>query len=449
MKSSDFGDSFVWGAATAAYQIEGGATSDGREPSVWDTFAHTAGKTYENENGDVACDHYHRWPEDIALMREMGIKAYRFSLAWPRIIPQGRGTVNQKGLDHYDRLIDALLEANITPFATLYHWDLPQPLQDAGGWSERSTVDAFIKYVDVVMQRLGDRVPFWATHNEPSIHGFHGHYYGVHAPGLKDLSKALQAIHHMLLSHGYAVPIIRAANPSARVGIALNTVLSEPADDSESAQSAARRHDGQWNRWCLEPLSRGTYPDDIWELLGDAAPVIQDGDLAIINTPIDFLGINYYFRSRIIDDPLTPPFASKEAPLMPGTEYTACDWEVYPDGLRLILERIHRDYPMPAYYVTESGAAFNDAVSSDQHVADSQRQAYLEGHIHAANRAMRSGVPLCGYFVWSLLDNFEWEKGFSKRFGIIHVDFDTQQRIVKESGRWFQQWLKEHDASHA
>lgn len=442
--SIDFADTFLWGAATAAYQIEGGVTADNRGPSIWDTFAHTSGKISGNDNGDVACDHYHLWREDIALMRELGVNAYRFSIAWPRVMPQGRGAVNQNGLDYYDRLVDALLAAGITPFATLYHWDLPQALQDAGGWAERSTVDAFLNYTSVVTQRLADRVPYWMTHNEPSVHGFHGHYYGVHAPGLQQLPVAMQAMHHLLLSHGYAVPLIRSANKEAHVGIALNFVHCEPADDSQASKDATLRHDGQWNRWCLEPLVYGTYPQDVWELLGSAAPVIREGDLNIIQTPIDFLGVNYYFRSRIQHDPTALPFATREAPALTdaGGEYTACGWEVYPDGLKLLLERLNRDYPLPAYYITESGAAFDDIVTPDQLIRDSRRQAYLEAHFRAAAQAVRAGVPLRGYFVWSLLDNFEWGEGYSKRFGIIHVDFETQRRTIKESGRWFQQWLK-------
>jgi beta-glucosidase len=441
MRASDFPAHFVWGTATASYQIEGGATSGGRGTSIWDTFSHTAGKVRGNENGDVACDHFHRWPEDIALMRELGVNAYRFSIAWPRIIPEGRGAINQQGLDFYDRLVDALLEAHITPFATLYHWDLPQALQDAGGWVERSTIDAYLNYVSVVTQRLGDRVPYWVTHNEPSIQGFHGHYYGVHAPGIRHLPDAMQAIHHILLSHGQAVPIIRAANPSAEVGIVLNLVHCEPADDSQASQDAAKRYDGQWNRWCLEPLVYGTYPQDMWEVLGHAVPDIHTGDLAAIHTPIDFLGINYYFRARIIHDPATPPFATGEASMLPDAEYTACGWEVYPEGLRLLLERLHQDYPVPAYYIMESGAAFDDTIAPDRYINDNRRQAYLESHIHAAHQALQAGVPLCGYFVWSLLDNFEWDQGYSKRFGIVYVDFATQQRTIKKSGRWFKQWL--------
>ena len=448
--SIDFANNFLWGAATAASQVEGAVTLDHRGPSIWDTFAHTPGKIRDNDNADVACDHYHRWQEDIALMRELGVNAYRFSIAWPRIIPQGRGAVNQQGLDYYDRLVDALLAAGITPFATLYHWDLPQPLQDEGGWAERSTVDAYLAYVTTVMQRLADRILNWTTHNEPSVHGFHGHYYGVHAPGLQQLPQATQAIHHMLLSHGYAVPLIRSANKDARVGIALNFVHSEPADDSQASQDAARRYDGQWNRWCLEPLIHGTYPHDVWELLGSAAPVIHEGDLSVIQTPIDFLGVNYYFRVRIQDAPASPPFATREVTtLLPNREYTACGWEVYPDGLQMLLERLHRDYPVPAYYITESGAAFDDMVTPDQPIRDGERQAYLEAHFRAASQAMQAGVPLCGYFVWSLLDNFEWGEGFSKRFGIIHVDFATQRRTIKESGRWFQQWIKAQDAQRA
>lgn len=439
--STDFANGFLWGAATAAYQIEGGVGVDDRGPSIWDTFAHTPGKIWQDENGDIACDHYHRWPEDIALMRELGINSYRFSIAWPRIIPQGRGAVNEKGLDFYDRLVDVLLAAGITPFATLYHWDLPQALQDTGGWAERSTVDAFLDYTRVVTQRLGDRIPYWVTHNEPSVHGFHGHYYGVHAPGLQQLPVAMQAMHHLLLSHGAAVPIIRSASKDARVGIALNFVDCVPADDSQAARDANRRHDGQWNRWCLEPLVHGRYPQDVWELLGSAAPVMHEGDLSIIQTPIDFLGVNYYFRTHILHDAAALPFATREAPALPGADITACGWEVYPDGLRLLLERLHREYPLAGYYITESGAAFDDVVAPDGLIRDSRRQAYLEQHFRAASEAVAAGVPLRGYFVWSLLDNFEWGEGYSKRFGIVHVDFATQRRTIKESGRWLQQWL--------
>ena len=434
-----FPPDFVWGAATAAYQIEGSPTADGRGESIWDRFSHTPGKTKNGDTGDVACDHYRRWAEDVALMRTLGLHAYRFSVAWPRILPGGRGAVNAAGLDFYDRLVDALLAAGIRPYVTLYHWDLPQPLQDAGGWANRDTVAAFVEYADVVARRLGDRAAAWITHNEPGVVAFIGNLVGEHAPGIQDLPTAIRVSHHLLLSHGQAVPVLRAASPGVPVGITLNLSAIHPATGSAEDAAAARRQDAFWNRWFLDPVGRGSYPADALALLGPAQPPVQAGDLATIATPIDFLGVNNYSRSVVRAAPEDPLLGT--APVRPPGEYTTMDWEVYPDGLREVLERVHTDYRFPAYYVTENGAAFPDTLAPDGAVHDARRQAYLAGYIAAAGQAIRHGVPLKGYFVWSLLDNFEWGHGFSQRFGIVYVDYATQARHLKDSGHWYQQFL--------
>ncbi len=430
-----FPDEFVWGAATAAYQIEGAAREDGRGPSIWDTFSHTPGKVAGGDTGDVACDHYHRWPEDIALMRELGLDAYRFSLAWPRILPDGTGAVNQQGLDFYDRLVDGLLAAGITPFATLYHWDLPQALQDQGGWANRATVDAFAHYADVVARHLGDRIKHWMTHNEPWVAAFMGHYTGEHAPGHTDFSEALLAAHHILLSHGRAVPVLRAASgPEAQVGIVLFLNWAMPATDSEADRAAARRQDGFVSRWFLDPLFKGEYPADMVKLYGDLVPDISPGDLATIRAPLDFLGINYYFRD-VVRHSDQPPFHTEK--LAFTDNITAMGWEIYPDGLGALLRRVARDYQPPAIYITENGAAFPDTPGPDGQVDDQARLAYLRDHLAVCHRAIQDGVPLRGYFVWSLLDNFEWAYGYDKRFGVVYVDYETQARTLKSSGRWY------------
>jgi beta-glucosidase len=435
---------FLWGAATASYQIEGAVHEDGRGESIWDRFSHTPGKVRDGDTGDVACDHYHRWPDDIKLMQELGLDAYRYSIAWPRIVPQGRGAVNEKGLDFYERLTDGLLAAGIQPWVTLYHWDLPQALQDEGGWANRDTAYAYADYAEIVARRLGDRVAGWITHNEPWVVALVGNLFGEHAPGLRDLTTTIQVTHHLLLSHGLAVPRLRAANPGVPVGITLNLSAIYPATDSAADQAAAWRADGVVNRLFLDPLFHGRYPEDTLADVG-VQPPVQDGDLQLIQAPLDFLGINNYTRQVVRDKP-DSEFVRTE-PVRPEGEYTTMDWEVYPDGLRVLLERLHRDYPVPAYYITENGAAFPDVVAADGSVPDERRQAFLQGYFGAAAQAIAAGVPLRGYFVWSLLDNFEWGHGYSQRFGIIRVDYETQRRTIKDSGRWYQRWLRERAAS--
>ena len=428
---------FLWGAATASYQIEGAVTQDGRGESIWDRFSHTPGKIANGDTGDVACDHYHRVTEDIAVMRELGLKAYRFSVAWPRILPLGTGDANTAGLDFYDRLVDELLAAGITPFATLYHWDLPQALQDRGGWANRDTVAAFTAYADVVSKRLGDRVGNWITHNEPWVVAVLGNLWGSHAPGLQDLATTMQVSHHLLLSHGQAVPVIRANSAlGAKVGITLNLTPAHPAADNDADRAAADRHDRDSNRWFLDPLFHGRYPEDLYNGQGGAALLpVQNGDLETIKVPIDFLGLNNYSRLVVkagpngdgSDDEITHP---------EGSEYTAMGWEVSPDALRGLLVRVQRDYQPPAIYITENGAAFDDSLDDDQ-AHDPRRVAYYQAYLRACHQAIGEGAALKGYFAWSLLDNFEWAEGYGKRFGITYVDYPTQRRIIKDSGRWY------------
>jgi beta-glucosidase len=437
--ASIFPAEFVWGAATASYQIEGAATEDGRGESIWDRFSATPGKVRTGDTGLVACDFYHRYREDIALVRELGLDAFRFSIAWPRILPEGRGRVNQAGLDFYDRVVDELLANDIEPFVTLYHWDLPQALEDQGGWASRETVDAFCEYAQVVAARLGDRVGRWITHNEPQVASWAGYGSGGHAPGRRSKSDATAAAHHLLLSHGRAVEILRAAVPNATVGITLNLYSVQADSDDESAAEVARRIDGGDNRWFLDPIFRGEYPADVLELLGDAAPPVEEGDLAAISTPLDFLGVNNY--SRLVIGGGGKPLRNSNA------VYTDMDWEVYPDGLYEVLIRLRDEYAVPTIYVTENGAAFGDIRGHDGEVLDPERQDYLEGYIRAVGRAVQAGVPVSGYFVWSFLDNFEWAHGYSKRFGIVYVDYPTLDRVPKGSFHWYGDLIRRHRAA--
>jgi beta-glucosidase len=433
MTNLHFPDGFLWGAASAAYQIEGAWNEDGRGESIWDRFSHTPGKIMNDDNGDIACDHYHLWHGDIALMRELRLQAYRFSISWPRILPAGDGAVNSAGLDFYDRLVDGLLEAGIQPFATLYHWDLPQALQDRGGWANRATVAAFTRYTDVVVRRLGDRVKNWITHNEPWCVAFLGHWMGEHAPGIHE-GPALAVAHHVLLSHGEAVPVLRAGSPGAQVGITLNFSPAYPASQSAADQAAAERHDGFFNRWFLDPVFGRGYPADMVALYGDMMPEIQPGDLERIAVPIDFLGVNFYNRAVIRDDPAALPL--RTGFVEPEGEYTAMNWEVYPDALRALLERLQRDYAPARMYITENGAAYAD-ILTDGGIHDERRIAYLQSHLAACAAAIGAGAALTGYFVWSLTDNFEWAWGYARRFGITYIDYPTQRRIMKDSAHFY------------
>ena len=438
MATYPFPEGFVWGTATAAYQIEGAANEDGRGESIWDRFSHTPGKVTNGDTGDVAVDHYHRWPQDVQIMTRLGVNAYRFSIAWPRVIPDGVGAVNPAGLDFYERLVDALLAAGIQPFVTLYHWDLPQALQDKGGWPSRDSVGWFTDYAAVVSGRLGDRVHHWITHNEPWVVAQVGYATGQHAPGVRDQRAALQAAHHLLLSHGQAVSILRQnGNGRARVGITLNLGWVDPASDRPADVEAARRHDGQLNRYYLDPLFKGAYPADMVAYYEAVAPHVQPGDLLLISTPIDFLGVNYYTRAVVADDPAGSGLRTRQI-RPPYAEYTEMGWEVYPDGLQKLLERLHAEYRPPAIYITENGCACADRLEDGQ-VHDERRIAYLREHLIRAQRAIQGGVPLRGYFLWSLLDNFEWAHGYTKRFGIVHVDYATQTRTLKDSAHWYRQ----------
>ncbi len=425
---------FIWGAATASYQIEGAANEDGRGESVWDRFCATPGKVRNGDNGSVACDFYHRYRDDIGLMRELGLDAFRFSIAWPRILPDGRGRVNERGLDFYDRLVDELLGSGITPFATLFHWDTPQTIEDAGGWPSRDTVEAFSEYVEVVVSRLGDRVAHWITHNEPWVVSWVGHAWGHHAPGGTSDPDALATAHHLLLSHGRAVDIIRRLSPGSQVGITLNLDHPYPATDDAADAAAARWVDGLHNRWFLDPIFHGRYPTDMAEEWESIMPTVHDGDLETISAPIDFLGVNNYTSPLVAAD---DNGGRSQIVRRQGVEHTDMGWEIVPDGLHDLLVRVHRDYGPAAIYITENGAAFPDVRGHDGSVADPERQGYLESYMDAAARAVAEGVPLRGYFAWSLLDNFEWAWGYWKRFGLVYIDYHTLERVPKGSFYWY------------
>ena len=433
---TSFPPDFIWGAATASYQIEGAWNEDGTGESIWDRFSHTPGKIANGDTGDVASDHYHRWREDVALMKEVGLQAYRFSIAWPRLLPEGRGRANQPGLDFYDRPVDGLLEAGIEPFATLYHWDLPQALQDRGGWPARSAAEAFVEYADLASRTLGDRVTYWMTLNEPFVSAIVGYLEGRHAPGHSDLDEALAAAHHLLLAHGWAVPVIRRNSPRAQVGIALNLSPYSPASPSADDRAAAWQQDGVVNRWFLDPLSARGYPPDIVQHYGRPMDFVQAGDLEAIAAPLDFLGVNYYTRG-VVRSSVVPEAENAPRTIFPNPERTEMGWEVYPEGLYELLGRLHFDYRFPALYVTENGAAYPDQIGADGRVDDPSRVAYLKTHFTEAAGAIVAGVPLRGYFVWSLMDNFEWAHGYSKRFGLIYVDYQTQRRVLKTSAHWY------------
>jgi beta-glucosidase len=447
IEPAQFPHGFVWGTATASYQIEGAVDEDGRATSIWDTYAQTAGNIADGNTGAVADDHYHRYAEDVGLMAQLGATAYRFSFAWPRLQPAGSGPLNPRGVDFYDRLLDALAERNIRPWVTLYHWDLPQSLEDAGGWPNRDTASKFADYAAAVHTRFADRVDDWTTLNEPWCSAFLGYASGQHAPGRRDPVASVRAAHHLMLGHGLAVEAMRSARDGLRYGITLNLYPTTPVTSSPDDQDAARRVDGMCNRLFLDPILRGYYPADV---LADLEPItglehIVDGDDKQIAQSVDMLGINYYSRhvvraaqpgepSQVNDAWVSAPHAVKVATGRPTTEM---GWEIDHSGLFDILARVSADYSDVPIYITENGAAFADEVSPDGGVHDEQRIAYLASHFHAAHRAIQHGVDLRGYFVWSLMDNFEWAWGFTKRFGLIYVDYATQQRTIKDSGRWF------------
>jgi beta-glucosidase len=424
---------FLWGAAVSAYQIEGAVDEDGRGESIWDRFSATPGKVAGGDTGAVACDSYHRYRDDVRLMQDLGLNAYRFSIAWPRIVPEGRGPANVRGLDYYDRLVDELLAAGIEPFATLYHWDLPQALEDRGGWPVRDTAEAFAEYVEVVAARLGDRIRNWITQCEPWVVGWLGYGTGEHAPGRQSDADALAAAHHVLLSHGLAADVLRREAPGARVGITIDLVAFHPLTDSDGDLEALTRSDGYRNRWILDPVLRGAYPEDMLDHFGPILPTIGDGDLETISGPLDFLGVNYYTRSVVRANGVDGSPATVESD---DVERTDMGWEVYPDGLYELLVRLTDEYDPPPLYVTENGAAYADRRDNGS-VHDPRRISYVERHLSAIARAIENGIPVRGYFLWSLLDNFEWSFGYSRRFGIVYVDYETLERVPKASYLWY------------
>lgn len=430
MTVSTFPPGFVWGVATAAYQIEGAAREDGRGPSIWDTFSHTPGKTFEGHTGDVACDHYHRWRDDIELISALGVDAYRFSIAWPRVQPRGQGAWNDKGLAFYDRLVDTLLEKGIAPHATLYHWDLPQALQDQGGWATRETAQRFADYAEFMGRRLGDRLASIVTHNEPWCTAMLGHAIGQFAPGARDPQLAVQVAHHLLLSHGLALQAMRGAGVKAPLGIVLNQSPATPASDSQADRDMAEREYATFVRWFMEPIFCKRYPTAPGVTL---YPVTHENDFEVIAQPLDFLGINYY--TRIWASAAQPPVPS---PMPLGANDMG--WENHPQGLTELLLKVNRDYTLPPVYITENGTACADRVQGGR-VADPQRIEYLRSHLEALRAAMEGGVDVRGYFYWSLLDNYEWNSGYDKRFGLVHVDYETQARTLKDSALWYREFI--------
>ena len=428
---------FTWGVATSSYQIEGAATAGGRGPSIWDTFSRVPGAVINGDSGDVACDHYHRYNEDLDLIKWLGVNAYRFSIAWPRIFPQGAGSPNQAGIDFYDRLIDGALERGITPWPTLYHWDLPQALEDKGGWNSRATSERFAEYANLMAEKFGDRVKNWTTLNEPFCSAWLGYLYGVMAPGIKDLQTAINASHHLLLGHGLATQAIRSVASDLRVGIVLNLTPAIPLNEKD--ELAAKYADGFDNRWYADPVFKGSYPQDIVEGFGKEVP-IHAGDLQSISAPLDFLGINFYTRQTVTLDESAKPLPYRPV-MVDGVERTAMGWEVHPESLTNIIMRVHRDYAPKEIYITENGSAWDDSVINDK-VDDPHRVSYLERHLDAMLAAKAQGAPVNGYFAWSLMDNFEWAYGYSKRFGIVYVEYETQKRIPKSSAYYYRERIK-------
>ncbi|GIG41508.1 GH1 family beta-glucosidase [Cellulomonas phragmiteti] len=454
---------FLWGSATASYQIEGAAHEDGRGPSIWDTFSHTPGKVLNGDTGDVAVDHYHRVPQDVAIMQDLGLQAYRFSIAWSRVLPTGTGEVNQAGLDFYSDLVDRLIAAGIKPVVTLYHWDLPQALEDEGGWTNRATSVAFAEYARVVARALGGRIHLWTTLNEPWCSAFLGYGSGVHAPGVTDPAAALAAVHHLNLAHGLAATAIRdELGADTPVSITLNLHVTRAASPAPADVEAKRRIDTVANEVFLGPILEGAYPEQVF---ADTAAVtdwsfVQDGDLELIRVPIDLLGVNYYSTGRVQDG--TPPVgdgkpgpdghrssvvspwvgADRSEWLKQPGPYTAMGWNIEPQGLVDLLLELHERYPELPLAITENGAAFYDTVTQDGRVHDVERVAYLHDHIDAVGEARDKGVDVRGYFVWSLFDNFEWAYGYDRRFGVVHVDYDTQVRTLKDSARWYRELVR-------
>lgn len=442
MKSSDFSKKFLWGCATASYQIEGADLENGKGPSIWTKFSHTKGKIFNSQNGDVACDHYHLFKKDIELMKELGINSYRFSVSWPRILPEGHGKVNQDGVDFYSRLIDTLLENDILPFLTLYHWDMPLTLQEKiGGWESREIVNYFGDYATLVFDKFSDKVKNWITLNEPYCASHVSYLEGAHAPGIKDPKRSFNVAHNLLMSHGEAVKRFRDSNAQGQIGLTNVSMWIEPASECASDKEAAILNNQFANDWFFETPLEGKYPEKLRERLENAGvmPEIKPGDMELISTPFDFWGVNYYFRNRSIASNNLLGF--EIAP--PIVETTDMGWEIYPDGLEGFLKRTWEKYGQKPIYITENGMADKDTVE-DGRIRDSRRTRYIKDHFEAALKAKQSGVDLRGYFIWSLMDNFEWAFGYSKRFGIIYIDYENNlKRLPKDSYYWYKDFLKE------
>ena len=442
MSSLKFPENFIWGYATAAFQIEGAVAEDGKGESIWDRFSHTPGKIRNGANADIACDHYHRYREDVKIMKEIGTQSYRLSLSWPRIIPEGKGKINPKGLDFYKRLLGELHENGIVPAVTLYHWDLPQKLQDIGGWVNRDVASYYEEYCALMYREIGDLIPIWITHNEPWCVSFLSNWYGVHAPGNRDFKTAAQVAYNILYSHGLALRAFRESGRKGEIGITLNFTPVYPASDREEDVKAAAVYDGFYNRWFSDPILKGSFPQDMVDLYRSKGflPEIRENDLALMSKPVDFLGVNYYTTNLIRHDssqqPLETDIVSRGFPV------TACGWEVHPEGLYDHLTRLRRDYGNIKIMVTENGAAYDDSVSEDGEVCDQARIDYLRDHFIQTHRAISDGVNVTGYYLWTYCDNFEWAEGITKRFGLVYVDYPTQKRIVKQSGKWFREIMK-------
>lgn len=437
-----FPKDFTFGASTASYQIEGAVNEDGKGESVWDVFCRQPGRIRNGDTGEVACDFYHRYKDDIKLMKGIGLDMFRFSICWPRVLPEGKGRVNPKGLAFYHNLVDELLNNGIEPFITLNHWDYPQALQETGGWANRDNCKHFADYAELMVNELGDKVTFWTTHNEPHNTAAAGYIGGFFAPGVKDLEKGLLALHHLNLGHGMAVQSMRAAAPKPiQAGIVLAVFPIYPATGTHKDIYAAYLWDGFFNRCFLDPIYKGTYPRHMVEFYADKFPEVTDADLATINQPLDVFGINCYFR-RFVEYNENNQFVKAKEYKRRDAPYTYMDWEIWPECLYEVLRHLNDEYGIKNIYITENGACFADEVTSDQRVHDLQRTFYLESHFEQARRAIDAGVDLRGYLVWSFLDNFEWVLGYAKRFGIVHVDYQTQQRIIKDSGLWYKQLIE-------
>jgi beta-glucosidase len=431
-----FPKDFYWGTATAAYQIEGAWNEDGKGESIWDRFSHTVGKIKGASTGDVACDSYHRYKEDIALMKAMHLNSYRFSISWPRIQPSGTGAANRKGLEYYDRLVDALLEAKIRPLPTLFHWDLPQALQDKGGWPNRDVAECFADYSGIMAKAIGDRITNWTIFNEPSIFTLEGYYFGKHAPGHTDLQEYLHATHVVNLAQGQAFRAIKAARPGAKVGTAFNTTHAEPKTASEADQAAAERYHALFNLWFVDPAVKGEYPKILADRLPSETLGVRTGDMDITKVPLDFFGINYYDRAIVWDAKGFESLHvdSSEGKQGPRTEF---GWEVWPDSFYKLLMRITRDYNSPILEVTENGCSYGDTPDEHGRIPDQRRVEFYRGYVGAVGRAIKDGANVRGYHAWSLMDNFEWAEGYSQRFGLAYVDFRSQKRTLKDSGKWY------------